>query len=106
MRYRYQVKGNDPFVAWCCNDDPLAPRAFAYSHFLQAVADKRVYSGDGCCGFDLDGLAAVRTLQLQPSEEEDYEARRRFLGKNATRPCCGRAVDECTITPTWTSPAS
>ena len=44
VRYRYQVKGNDPFVAWCCNDDPLAPRAFAYSHFLQAgdVADKRV----------------------------------------------------------------
>ena len=64
------------------------------------------HSGDGCCGFDLDGLAAVRTLQLQPSEEEDYEARRRFLGKNATRPGGGRAVDECTITPTWTSPAS
>ena len=57
-------------------------------------------------GSTLDGLAAVRTLQLQPSEEEDYEARRRFLGKNATRPRCGRAVDEYTITPTWTSPAS
>ena len=45
-------------------------------------------------GSTLDGLAAVRTLQLQPSEEEDYEARRRFLGKNATRPRGGRAVEE------------
>ena len=39
-------------------------------------------------------LAAVRTLQLQFSEEEDYEARRRFLGKNVTRPRCGRATVE------------